>query len=114
MTSSTKSGIVEHVKRAQEEATAIFHRQQATIPHSVLAMRGETLPTMRARAAIRATLEYARERAKFNDPAVDAILNADLDIYWGYYAKGPGGPDDVARVFIDALLLEIDQEGGKE
>jgi hypothetical protein len=29
---------------------------------------------------------------------------AELDIYWGYRAEGPGGPEDVWRVMIDAAL----------
>ena len=34
---------------------------------------------------------------------VDAVLDADLDIYWGYRSDGtPGWPQDVYRIMIAA------------
>lgn len=34
----------------------------------------------------------------------EAALDADLDIYWGYMAEGPGKPGDVWRAMIGAAL----------
>lgn len=56
--------IIEKVKAAIRFATEQFEDEQRSIPHFVLAMKGKTLPELRARAAIRATLEHLREDAK--------------------------------------------------
>ena len=40
-----------------------------------------------------------------DEEMVDAVRNADLDIYWGYYADGkPSGGDDVFRLMRDDWL----------
>lgn len=34
---------------------------------------------------------------------IEAVIHADMDIYWSYRADGrPGGPEDVWRHMIDA------------
>lgn len=53
---------IEKVARAITEATDEFNRQQKTMPHAALAIVGEPLPRMRARAAIRSFIEYARDK----------------------------------------------------
>lgn len=98
------TGIVETVARAQNEAAEEFHRQQTTIPHSVLAMRGETLPHMRARAAIRATLEFAR--GNISEKMTTAGLTGSL--------LDASEIKESFRAVIGALLSEIEQDGGKK
>lgn len=60
-----------------------------------------------------ALIDYRFSRKRLADAALDALMeptegmvdaacSADLDIYWGYRAEGPGAPDDAFKVMIRA------------
>lgn len=60
------SNLITAVKAAISQATDEFHQQMANTPDAVLALHhsGKTLPEMRARAAINATIEGIIEICK--------------------------------------------------
>lgn len=94
MTSSTKPDIVEHVARA------IFARKNPAefLDHMYSYEREDSIVS--ARAAIRATLEYARDNVS------DRMELSGLDA-----EKMEMGPVSLFSAMIDALLSEIDQGG---
>lgn len=100
--------LVEHVARAQEAAAAEFHRLQETVPHSVLAFKGEPLPRMRARAAVRATLEWLRDNVseRMREDATDAYLR---HCYNDPHADETG---IVFRAMLSAALQDMENSDG--
>lgn len=102
MTSSTKSNLVEHVGRAIADADMEDY------------MEFHHLHDARARAAIRATLEYVRDKVKKSTIEItNEPKNIPPDIWT--FLKGEMQEDfrDMMTIYLDALLLEIDQDGGK-
>ena len=91
---------IEKVARAITEATDEFNRQQKTMPHAALAIVGEPLPRMRARAAIRSFIEYARDNVTDRMEAAGEEVPDEVFI---------DEAKNVFRAMITALLNEIEE-----
>ena len=99
------SEMVERVARAVFEA---IPHQDARVKDKVRYFTWESYceeaPTFaeQIRGQARAAIAAMREPT---NTMVAAALDANLDIYWGYYAdERPGGPDGPWRAMIDAAL----------
>lgn len=99
--------LIDKVKSAISQATDEFHRQMAETPDMVLAFHhsGKTLPEMRAKAAIKATIEGLIEICKISTFEVtNTFENLSPDLRGTFREALEKDLKDAAISFLEAIL----------